>query len=264
MAVPGKVVSDFAAGLHCHYCGCTLYDFNSTWDHVIPRSQGGTNESGNLVRACKPCNFAKGSKTLDEYRQIIGGSAHRFYGEQLADCWAAGEDLPLEIVPRGVKRNFRCLSGDPRSNQRHSGKSKLKGELITMRTGLVKVLLNGRLCTGILGNKQPGPGATYSVIAFYPEPIRVESLTHRGKGAITGSGDYPSIIVGTLIPEAVVFEPGRITTHGVFFVDWDNDGAAEQMLEWYRYQEEQRQQTIAAGEAGVGGEQLITDSNVGN
>lgn len=126
-----------------------------------------------------------------------------------------------------------------------------------MRTGLVKVLLDGRLCTGILGNKKSD--GTYSVVAFSPKSIIIQELRHSGKGALTDFGN-PSVIVGTLIPEAVVFEPGRVTTHGVFFVDWDNDGAAEQMLEWYRYQNDQRRAIADEGP----GETAVTDqSNAG-
>ena len=46
----------------CAYCG----DRPSflTIDHVIPRSQNGTNDPSNLLPACKSCNESKGSRTL--------------------------------------------------------------------------------------------------------------------------------------------------------------------------------------------------------
>lgn len=55
----------------CRYCGAQpdqLYDwhpFIKRWialihvDHVIPRSQGGTDDPSNLVTACRRCNLAK-------------------------------------------------------------------------------------------------------------------------------------------------------------------------------------------------------------
>lgn len=46
----------------CAYCGLRTKDL--TIDHVIPRSQEGTNEPNNLLPACKPCNESKGSKSL--------------------------------------------------------------------------------------------------------------------------------------------------------------------------------------------------------
>lgn len=41
---------------------------NPEVDHVIPRSQGGSNSLSNLVLACPPCNGAKGGRTPDQWR----------------------------------------------------------------------------------------------------------------------------------------------------------------------------------------------------
>ena len=46
----------------CAYCGSKPNFL--TIDHVIPRSQEGTNEPNNLLPACKNCNESKGSKSL--------------------------------------------------------------------------------------------------------------------------------------------------------------------------------------------------------
>jgi hypothetical protein len=43
--------------------------FQAMWaqyDHVQPHSAGGTNEMGNLIVTCAPCNFAKMAFTLEE------------------------------------------------------------------------------------------------------------------------------------------------------------------------------------------------------
>jgi 5-methylcytosine-specific restriction endonuclease McrA len=40
-------------------------------DHQIPRSRGG-GRGPNLVLACRPCNGAKGSMTVEEYRGELG------------------------------------------------------------------------------------------------------------------------------------------------------------------------------------------------
>ena len=45
----------------CQYCGSKG---DLTFDHVLPRSLGGTTNWGNVVAACSPCNLKKGSKTL--------------------------------------------------------------------------------------------------------------------------------------------------------------------------------------------------------
>lgn len=52
-----------AAG-HCHYCG---EEAKLTLDHVIPLSRGGKHSKNNVVPACQRCNFAKHTKTLEEW-----------------------------------------------------------------------------------------------------------------------------------------------------------------------------------------------------
>lgn len=52
-------------GYKCVYCGKTDVPLNI--DHVIPRSDGGTNRVSNLVIACVDCNRRKGNKRLEEF-----------------------------------------------------------------------------------------------------------------------------------------------------------------------------------------------------
>lgn len=47
----------------CQYCGATG---DMTFDHVHPRSKGGLTTWQNVVAACGPCNFRKGSYTLKQ------------------------------------------------------------------------------------------------------------------------------------------------------------------------------------------------------
>ena len=54
-----------AVGLPCVYCWEPMLD--PTWDHVIPRSRGGTNARANLVVCCTRCNHLKADRTLPEY-----------------------------------------------------------------------------------------------------------------------------------------------------------------------------------------------------
>lgn len=42
----------------CAMCGATS---DLTWDHVVPRSKGGTNEWSNLQCLCRRCNSKKGA-----------------------------------------------------------------------------------------------------------------------------------------------------------------------------------------------------------
>src|SRR5690606_12279464 len=48
----------------CQYCGVGGGDM--TFDHVVPRSQGGRTTWENIVTACAPCNLRKGGRTPAE------------------------------------------------------------------------------------------------------------------------------------------------------------------------------------------------------
>lgn len=47
----------------CQYCGHKLGVAELTYDHVVPRSQGGRTEWTNIVTACHDCNRNKGGRT---------------------------------------------------------------------------------------------------------------------------------------------------------------------------------------------------------
>src|SRR4051812_39140094 len=54
----------------CAYCGTDLHgarpeDINL--DHITPRVNGGSNDEGNLITACKTCNCARGAKPVSQY-----------------------------------------------------------------------------------------------------------------------------------------------------------------------------------------------------
>lgn len=49
--------------LICQYCGDGFPANELTFDHVVPRSQGGRTSWENVVTACSPCNLHKGGRT---------------------------------------------------------------------------------------------------------------------------------------------------------------------------------------------------------
>lgn len=53
-------------GFRCQYCGAALEAKELTFDHVVPRSKGGTTSWGNVVTACQRDNLFKGDKSLRE------------------------------------------------------------------------------------------------------------------------------------------------------------------------------------------------------
>ncbi len=47
----------------CQYCNQKLTMSKCTYDHVVPRSQGGITKWSNIVTCCEPCNLKKGGRT---------------------------------------------------------------------------------------------------------------------------------------------------------------------------------------------------------
>lgn len=58
-------------GLICRYCMCDINADGLAWavDHIVPLIKGGTNDLGNLVVACKPCNSSKAGRSIEEWRR---------------------------------------------------------------------------------------------------------------------------------------------------------------------------------------------------
>lgn len=61
-----KAVHKKSKGL-CTYCHKRLKVSQTTIDHIIPRSKGGSNTMSNLAACCYNCNQAKGDRTVAEW-----------------------------------------------------------------------------------------------------------------------------------------------------------------------------------------------------
>src|SRR5262245_7675318 len=55
----------------CQYCQRKVPRHEATYDHVLPRSQGGHTSWENVVIACLPCNQKKGGRTPEQARMIL-------------------------------------------------------------------------------------------------------------------------------------------------------------------------------------------------
>ena len=94
-------------GFQCCYCGCDLRNAEPgavTLDHLVPRCAGGTNDAGNLITACKPCNSSRGAKPWMDF--ATGGAVERIQTRRcqpvnlpLAKALISGEiaDLAWEV-----------------------------------------------------------------------------------------------------------------------------------------------------------------------
>lgn len=56
---------------HCAYCGEKLSKETMVIDHVVAKSNGGSNHIDNLFPSCRKCNSSKGVKTLEQFRLFL-------------------------------------------------------------------------------------------------------------------------------------------------------------------------------------------------
>lgn len=55
----------------CQYCSKKLKISESTFDHVVPKSQGGKTSWENIVLACSPCNQKKADRTPKQANMLL-------------------------------------------------------------------------------------------------------------------------------------------------------------------------------------------------
>lgn len=67
-AIGAQCLTERFAGL-CAYCG---EGPATTWDHIVPVSQGGLTEPGNVVPACVSCNSSKRDRDVVEWARERG------------------------------------------------------------------------------------------------------------------------------------------------------------------------------------------------
>lgn len=55
----------------CQYCQKAVSRAEATFDHVVPRAQGGHTRWENIVIACTPCNQKKGGRTPEQAKMAL-------------------------------------------------------------------------------------------------------------------------------------------------------------------------------------------------
>lgn len=128
----------------CWYCGIRLKKGGpamKTKDHVVPKSQGGKW----TVDACLRCNAAKKDMSLEEFRQLCGGT--EFWGEmktRLEDtktAWLVKEDMPNLTTPPTFMPNLSKIVKFTHANKT---KKEINKELNTPTACLPRPLLGTR------------------------------------------------------------------------------------------------------------------------
>ncbi len=58
-------------GFRCQYCNKKITMGTGTYDHVVPKTQGGRTTWTNIVTSCEPCNSKKGGRTPSEAKMRL-------------------------------------------------------------------------------------------------------------------------------------------------------------------------------------------------
>jgi 5-methylcytosine-specific restriction endonuclease McrA len=81
----------------CQYCGTKCRTDELTYDHVLPRSKGGTTVWENIVSCCYDCNSKKGGRTPEQAKMRLHKKPVRpkavpkiefeFHGRSIPEQW---------------------------------------------------------------------------------------------------------------------------------------------------------------------------------
>ena len=96
----------------CAYCGCEMDRCEFEVDHIVPYVQGGRTKH-NLFPACRICNNAKRTKSIEEFRHYLGGKALLKPGVSLICRY-------YDIEPRKIVFYFEELGFDVDSMTAHA------------------------------------------------------------------------------------------------------------------------------------------------
>ena len=77
----------------CMYCGVPVSAETFSIDHIKPRAHGGRSTFANTVCACKPCNFRKADRSLQESRMTLRCSPGK---PKINPIQAKFQRMPLE------------------------------------------------------------------------------------------------------------------------------------------------------------------------
>ena len=98
---------------HCVYCGSHR---ELTFDHVVPRAQGGRTMWENVATACAPCNLRKGGRTpLEAHMHLIESQ----FARQPGSCRSTGEhSRPITCTRAGAIISTGTSNWSPELQQR--------------------------------------------------------------------------------------------------------------------------------------------------
>lgn len=96
---------------HCWYCG----DPADVFDHIMPRSRGGTNQPDNLRPCCNHCNVSKSNKTTEQHRDRI--ILRQAAGKYLPDIGWSLEQIRYLISKGFIDSGWHEFHGEKKTNR---------------------------------------------------------------------------------------------------------------------------------------------------
>ncbi|XRQ05885.1 RNA-guided endonuclease IscB [Actinomadura welshii] len=155
-------------GHACAYCGITAVPLNI--DHIHPRSEGGSDQVGNLCTACIPCNQAKNNRSVEDFLSTSPKQLARI----LAHAKPSLRDAAAVNTTRWVL--WRALGAAfPTVRTASGGRTKWN----RTRTGLPKTHTLDALCVGHL-----------DTIDRIPRTVLTAAATGRGTYTRTRTDRY--------------------------------------------------------------------------
>ena len=103
-------------GMACVYCGNGVEDgITLTLDHLHPYSDGGSNDTRNLVTACKSCNSRRGTRTVLDFCEAVAGYINHGVTasdimNHIANCQSRVVDVKAALAVMNKRRAWTaCL-----------------------------------------------------------------------------------------------------------------------------------------------------------
>ena len=92
-------------GYKCQYCSTQFSISELTYDHVLPRAQGGKTVWTNIVTACSECNLRKGGRTPEQ-------AGMKLRSKPVQPTWLPAMTIRLSSSPPDAWREYCYWTSD--------------------------------------------------------------------------------------------------------------------------------------------------------
>ena len=166
--------------IRCVYCRKRATRSRATKDHVVPVSQGGSDDDGNMVDCCRDCNIAKGNRTPSQWA---------------AEILSYRKHMPHPISLRSRAKLWWVQVSAKRTSNEPSGFDEAVDELGVKFEGLVEKISHLEV---VEPRVRPKPSATLSGFAVGLSTVAIVlllvSIFHCTRSDRTAPGFNPTTV----------------------------------------------------------------------